>query len=421
VEFCPSTLANDRDLIAVDLSASGIKTLAERVFQGCLQLAGVAFPPELVSIGKSCFMACDALRLIDLATTQLKTLGASVFGGCGATHVSVPASLREIGQRCFAGVPLKVLDLRACSGVVVSPGMMCEVTELYLPREGFAEAAKAFLPGSRVGVLEADIAGEEVAELEAQLDGWGIEKLVVVSQRLPPYEWRGVSQLATPVPVTNPVTLSTAASITMTRWRKIPEDQVRFVRSLDLSGLTIGSLPEGTTLQGMTWLERAVLPGWLRVLPVCFFQGCSRLVSIGTGGCTSLEKIKNAACGCCRSLAAFDFPPSVRILSTAFGGTSMAVLDLSETAAESAEVIGLLFLEELLLPRRCVLKHAWSLPSLRRLTFGSFSGFFGCHPAEVRFESMVASSDFSPGLAEARVYGEVACELGRETIPSPPP
>jgi hypothetical protein len=35
----------DRDLLAVDLSASGILTLPSGVFDGCSQLAAVAFPP----------------------------------------------------------------------------------------------------------------------------------------------------------------------------------------------------------------------------------------------------------------------------------------------------------------------------------------------------------------------------------------
>jgi hypothetical protein len=39
----------------------------------------------------------------------------------------------------------------------------------------------------------------------------------------------------------------------------------------------------------------------------------------------------------------------------------------------------------------------------------------------VRFESLSASAEVWPGLLDARVYGEVACELGRATVPFPPP
>jgi hypothetical protein len=80
-------------------------------------------------------------------------------------------------------------------------------------------------------------------------------------------------------------------------------------------------------------------------------------------------------------------------------------------------------LVELILPRRCVLAGIWTVPSLRRVTFGASRRprDFIWHPTEVRFESLKAEADFSPGLLEARVYGEVACEMGNETIPFPPP
>jgi hypothetical protein len=39
----------------------------------------------------------------------------------------------------------------------------------------------------------------------------------------------------------------------------------------------------------------------------------------------------------------------------------------------------------------------------------------------VRFEGLMVEADFSPGLNETRVYAEVACDLGRETVPFPPP
>jgi hypothetical protein len=405
----------------VDLSASRIRTVPERVFAWCFRLAAVAFPAELESIKGSCFLGCDALQLIDLSATQLGTLGDFVFFACGVTHVWFPASLRKIGEHCFESTSLKVLDLRACAGVIVAPGMRCEVTELWLPREGFAGAARAFLPGSRVEVLEGDVDAKEVAELRALLGGWGIDKLRVVSRRFPPYQWRGVRQLATLVPLTDPVTLTRAAAVTMTTWRKIPDNQLRFVRSLDLSGLVIEWLPNRAKLGEMVWLQRAVLPATLRELPRLFFERCWRLEVVETDGCTALETIEWGAFLGCRSLAAFGFPPTVRELSNAFIGTSLTVLDLRETAAESAAVGGLPYLEELLLPRRCVLESAFALPSLRRVSFGGSSWFFECHPAEVRFESMTAEATFAPGLVEARLYAEVACELGRETIPYPPP
>jgi hypothetical protein len=161
----------------------------------------------------------------------------------------------------------------------------------------------------------------------------------------------------------------------------------------------------------------------LRKLPVCFFRWCWRLSSIDTRY-TALEEIEYETCEGCRSLAAFVFPPTVRSLGhSAFRGTSLTNLDLLGTVAEKVSVCEMLSLVDLVLHRRCVLVGNEGVLSLRRVTFGASGNAsdFAWHPREVRFESVTAGAEFSPGLLEARVYGEVACELGRETLPFPPP
>jgi hypothetical protein len=107
----------------------------------------------------------------------------------------------------------------------------------------------------------------------------------------------------------------------------------------------------------------------------------------------------------------------------AFSSTSIKSMDLTGTKAEKIVVCEMVFLVELVLPRRCMLGDIWGVPSLRRVTFGASRGPRHCawHPAEVRFESLKADADLPQGLFEARVYGEVACEMGHETLPFPPP
>jgi hypothetical protein len=216
----------------------------------------------------------------------------------------------------------------------------------------------------------------------------------------------------------------------MTAWREIPVEWKPFVRMIDLSGLTLELLPQSATFNALAWLEGVVLPTGLRVLPVNLFRGCWRLWSIDTSR-TALEQIKGGACGECRSLAAFVFPPTLREIAwrrfgrgcEAFSGTSITCMDLSGTMSEKVVFGDMVFLSELVLPRRCVLEGAWAVPSLRRVTFGAYRGrrSFAWHPTEVRFESLNADADLSPGLLGARVYGEIACELGCETLPFPPP
>jgi hypothetical protein len=186
--------------------------------------------------------------------------------------------------------------------------------------------------------------------------------------------------------------------------------------------MTLDSLPTGASFENFYLLEKAVLPAGLRVLPANFFHGCVRLKSIVTGS-TALEEIGFNACGGCTSLAAFQFPPTLRKLDDAFRGTLITIIDLSGTTVESVEILGMVFLAELSLPRRCVLKGVIGVPSLRCVTFGASctGGVLAWHPTEVRFEGLMVEADFSPGLNETRVYAEVACELGRETVPFPPP
>jgi hypothetical protein len=83
----------------------------------------------------------------------------------------------------------------------------------------------------------------------------------------------------------------------------------------------------------------------------------------------------------------------------------------------------MVFLVDVVLPRRCVLNGVTGVPSLRRGSFGVSKRCddFTWQPTEVRFESLKADAALSRGLLEARVYGEVACEMGCETLPFPPP
>jgi hypothetical protein len=420
-EFGARAAQEEQDLVAVDLSASGIRTLPNFVFSGCTRLAAVAFPPELESIGGSCFSRCDGLHVINLGATQVERLGPYALSKCGVTQVLVPASLRQIGHKVFEYTPLRILDLSACDGISVDTPQPSSLVELSLPFDGFAAGAEAFLPGSKVEVLRGDVSEAEINALLPHLDEWGLDRMCVVSPRVEECVWQQARQSA-PVEMTDPVAVTTPASVTMTAWRELPEEWKPLFRVIDLSGLALELLPRGATLKRLACLEGAVLPTGLRKLPQGFFSGCWRLSSIETRY-TALEEIVVNACDGCRSLVAFAFPPTVRSLEYAFDGTSITTVDLSGTVVESVCIDGMPFLVELVLPRRCVLEDIQGIPSLRCVTLGHVRdpSYFAWHPTEVRFESLTADAVFSPGLLEARVYGEVGGELGRETLPFPPP
>jgi hypothetical protein len=326
-----------------------------------------------------------------------------------------------MGNKVFAYTPLKLLDLSACDGVCVGSNQTISLVELSLPRNGFVAAAKAFLPGSRIEVLRAGIEKTAIDELFPHLDGWGLDKLRIVSLRVGEYEWQRPGKPAL-VGLIDPEAVTSSASVKLTTWRRIPGEWAPFLRIIDLSELVVEVLSDGTTLEGLVWLEGVILPTGLLKLRDFFFARCSRLSSIDTNR-AALETIERGACEGCRSLTVFAFPPTIRVLESPFEGSSITTIDLTSTLAEEVLICNMVFLVELVLPRRCILKELEGMPSLRRVSFGASKrrGAFTWQPTEVRFESLKADAEFSPGLLEARVYGEIACEMGCETLPFPPP
>jgi hypothetical protein len=86
-----------------------------------------------------------------------------------------------MGAGTFAYTPLKSLDLSACGGISVHTLQPNSLVELSLPFEGFAAVARAFLPGSGIEVVRADVSEAEVTALFSHLGGWGLKRLCVVS------------------------------------------------------------------------------------------------------------------------------------------------------------------------------------------------------------------------------------------------
>ena len=422
--FAADACAEDADLVAAELSTSGIRELAEGVFWGCTSLSGMSFPPELAAIGGCCFFGCRRLAVVDLASTGLTILNIAVFGGTGVLRVSMPPGLCEIDRSAFLATALPVLDLSLCGSLTATKVRMfsndtLEFGELRLPAQGFADLAGVFLPGSRIELLYADFSDAEVESLLPRLKEWGIHRLRIVSSQLnAPFDWTAPE--ARPRSMTDPTAVSAPAAVTMTGWRPMPKAELRLVRSLDLSALQIAEFPPGSTVEGSVFLESTVLPCGLRVLPSMFFAGCCRLSRIDTSGCTSLEIIESAACIGCRSLRAFKFPQAMRVVYHAFPGTAITCLDLSETAAERVHVERMMFLERLVVPRRCTL-HCAVVPALSCVTLAALTsdcdGPF--RPRRVRFE--ILKSPASPKLCDGRVHAELASVHSRESIPSFPP
>jgi hypothetical protein len=211
------------------------------------------------------------------------------------------------------------------------------------------------------------------------------------------------------------------AAVTMTAWRQLSQNELKFLRSIDMWALPLAKFPVGHTLANSVFLEAVVLPAGLRIISEGFFKGCWRLTRVDTAGCTGLEEIRQRSFMKCRALHEFWFPPTVREVNCAFGGIAMTCIDLSETRAERAGFTNMTFLERLILPRRCVLGYALGLPSLQCVTFGlSRAGIAQTwRGPSIRFESM--KSGLGRELVSGRVSAEVAAVLSRESSPCSPP
>jgi hypothetical protein len=224
----------------------------------------------------------------------------------------------------------------------------------------------------------------------------------------------------------NAAELVTPTAVLVTSWRTFEKRELKFLRSIDMSALKLAEFPRDATLSKCSWLESAILPPRLRVLPTRFFERCWRLSHIDTSGCTVLDTIGMSACEACRDLSTFDFPRTIRrVDACAFLGTAVQEVDLSETVARFAVFSWMVFLERLTLPRRCAPCGLVGVAALRSLTLGrapdADAVCFGSHLREIRFGSFLAPRQKAAGLASARVHAEVAAVWTGESRPSVPP
>jgi hypothetical protein len=98
--------------------------LPDRVFEGCTSLRSVAWPAGLSSVGDSCFEGCG-LEVVDWGRTRVRAVGRRAFLGCGRlSMVRCSRELERLGSQCFScemysangrGCPLEELDLAGTS------------------------------------------------------------------------------------------------------------------------------------------------------------------------------------------------------------------------------------------------------------------------------------------------------------------
>ncbi len=92
--------------VSLETFTSPVQTIGDWAFYGCEALSLTSFDFSSVrEIGKYAFQNCTKLgNVIDRwAFASLETIGTGAFNNCGITYVYLPASVKEIGNRCFYG------------------------------------------------------------------------------------------------------------------------------------------------------------------------------------------------------------------------------------------------------------------------------------------------------------------------------
>ena len=95
-------------LIRVEFSAA-LETVDGAAFSNCTNLSEIVIPSGVVNIADNSFRDFAALSEITIEGNTLTTIGDFAFAGCSPATITIPASVKEIGDSAFADCGLKEL------------------------------------------------------------------------------------------------------------------------------------------------------------------------------------------------------------------------------------------------------------------------------------------------------------------------
>lgn len=85
---------------------NGITTIHEQTFESCTSLKNFTFPDSITSIEHGAFAYCTELSKLSkiVLPERLTTIGNGAFGAAGLTNITIPKSLKEVGEYAFTSV-----------------------------------------------------------------------------------------------------------------------------------------------------------------------------------------------------------------------------------------------------------------------------------------------------------------------------
>lgn len=347
--------------LATVTGLDGVTKIGNSAFKNTCLTGEFTIPNTVTEIGSSAFNSTDFTKVVFEENSQLATLGASAFLGCGnLTEIAFPDTLTEL--------PEKVLE--GCSNL----------TSVTLPNGISAIPANAFKNCSSLGTIQIPAS---VTELDATAFS-GCAKLenIDVSEsasfvtedgllynRDKTKLLRAFHYESTTYEIPDSVTTIAEGALVGTTITSItfPENSTRTAIDANMfkscTNLTSVTLPAGlqaigdSAFSGCTGLTEMVIPDGVTSIGDIAFSGCSNLASVtlpntlttlGTGafhktGLTSvdlpdnLEMISDQAFYACKSLVTVKFPEALKeIGDEAFYSTALSEIMIPQ----GTEVIG---------------------------------------------------------------------------------
>lgn len=111
-----------------------VTTIGAGCFSGCTSLEEVVFEQNstITTLGNNLFKNCSSLETINFPV-GLQTIGSNTFEGCNLGDVSLPSSVYQIGDSCFADAGVTSINLENITSCGKSAFCQNLFTEITLP------------------------------------------------------------------------------------------------------------------------------------------------------------------------------------------------------------------------------------------------------------------------------------------------
>ena len=304
--------------IPATIGGKAVTALGERLFYRHTELASVSLPASVRSIGNRAFYGCVNLKTVMLADgSALSSVGSGAFYGCAAlAEFPFAGSLKTIGYEAFCGAGLKEADLSDVTALGNRAFRKSALERVTLPAIDevpyglFAECASLKTVNLPDGV---ETIGDEAFYACTALAQIDIPSTVTT---IGGGAFKGCAGLSDPVSLKN---------VTSIGWEAF--------ENCGLTGVTLSDKLARISLGAFkgSGLKAVVIPASVRVIDGEAFRGCAALTTVTME--SGVETIGSNAFAGCGALKQAVLPESLTdINAEAFKGSSAVVCTVVENS-----------------------------------------------------------------------------------------